>query len=99
LVRMAGAPVRVVVLGLLNGYRAVISPLVGERCRFHPSCSAYAMEAVRTHGVAKGVVLGAWRLLRCHPFSGGGPDPVPERGRWTSRQATRPLYDNVIQEI
>lgn len=68
-----------VLLALLRAYRATLSYALGPCCRFHPSCSAYAEEAVRVHGPARGAWLAAWRLLRCHPLSAGGLDPVPER--------------------
>ena len=59
-------------------YRRLISPLLGPSCRFHPTCSAYALEALEKHGVFKGLYLTVRRLLRCHPWSGcGGHDPVP----------------------
>lgn len=97
-VRVVGAPVRAMVLVLLKAYRVLIAPLLGQRCRFYPSCSAYAMEAVDRHGAAKGLLLAAWRVARCSPFSAGGPDPVPERGRWrSSRAAAEPEYDGVIR--
>lgn len=64
-------------LALIRGYRRWISPLLGPHCRFTPSCSAYAEEAVSRHGVVRGVGLAASRLLRCHPFHPGGTDPVP----------------------
>jgi len=64
---------------VLTGYRRFISPLLGPRCRFYPSCSAYALEAVQVHGAARGSWLAARRLLRCHPFHPGGLDPVPPR--------------------
>ena len=70
------AAARVLVL-LLTGYRRFISPLLGPRCRFYPSCSAYALTAIATHGVIRGFGLALWRLLRCHPFHPGGYDPVP----------------------
>jgi len=63
-------------------YQRYVSPLVGPKCRFSPTCSQYALEAIETHGVAKGVALGAWRVCRCHPFCEGGWDPVPPPGRW-----------------
>ncbi len=66
-------------LWLITLYRVVISPIIPPRCRFHPSCSAYAHGAIETHGVAHGLVLSVWRLLRCHPLSAGGYDPVPEK--------------------
>ncbi|MFZ0530181.1 MAG: membrane protein insertion efficiency factor YidD [Propionicimonas sp.] len=64
-------------IGLLKGYRLVISPLYGNVCKYYPSCSAYALEAVTVHGAAKGTVLGARRLAGCHPWAEGGYDPVP----------------------
>jgi putative membrane protein insertion efficiency factor len=64
-------------VGLLTGYRRFISPLLGPRCRFYPSCSAYALEAVQLHGALRGSWLAARRLGRCHPFHPGGIDPVP----------------------
>ena len=60
-------------------YQRVISPLVPRRCRYEPTCSAYAAEAVRSHGPIRGFVLAVWRVLRCNPFSGGGIDPVSDQ--------------------
>lgn len=65
------------VLALLRFYRLAISPFLGRNCRFHPSCSAYAIEAVERHGAVKGSWLGLRRVLRCHPWNPGGYDPVP----------------------
>jgi uncharacterized protein len=62
---------------LLRGYKRLISPMLPQACRFVPTCSEYAMEAVERHGVMRGSVLAAGRLLRCHPFGGAGYDPVP----------------------
>lgn len=64
-------------IGFLRAYRAVISPIYGEVCRYHPSCSAYALEAVREHGSIRGTWLAVRRLGRCHPWAAGGYDPVP----------------------
>jgi uncharacterized protein len=66
-----------VLMALITGYRRFISPLLGARCRFAPSCSAYALEAVREHGALRGVWLAVRRIGRCHPFNPGGFDPVP----------------------
>jgi putative membrane protein insertion efficiency factor len=76
---------RVIVLalvGLIRLYQLTLSPLLPPSCRYHPSCSAYAVGALRTHGALKGPVLAAWRLARCNPWSPGGLDPVPPRGSW-----------------
>ena len=62
---------------LLRGYRFAISPLYGQVCRFHPSCSAYALQAVTDHGSARGLWLAVRRIARCHPWAAGGYDPVP----------------------
>jgi putative membrane protein insertion efficiency factor len=67
---------RVLVLPII-AYRRWISPALPARCRFYPSCSAYALEALAVHGAWRGVRLTLWRLLRCHPFHPGGYDPVP----------------------
>ncbi|MFP3938200.1 MAG: membrane protein insertion efficiency factor YidD [Phycisphaerae bacterium] len=58
-------------------YRLTLGPVLGGRCRFLPTCSEYAIEALRRHGAVRGTLLTAWRVLRCHPFSKGGYDPVP----------------------
>jgi putative membrane protein insertion efficiency factor len=62
----------------LKGYKLAISPWFGVACRYHPTCSAYAEEAIRLHGPVRGVWLGARRILRCHPWGGSGYDPVPQ---------------------
>ncbi|HTH94546.1 MAG TPA: membrane protein insertion efficiency factor YidD [Rhodocyclaceae bacterium] len=69
--------VRNFLLGLLKAYRYFISPWLGSRCRFHPSCSEYAAEALQKHGPWRGGWLAVRRLGRCHPFTSGGFDPVP----------------------
>lgn len=76
-----------VLVALLRVYRLVISPLYGEVCRYYPSCSAYALEAVQVHGSIKGSWLAGRRLLRCHPWAAGGVDKVPPRSTrsWLSR--------------
>lgn len=68
-----------VLIGLLKAYRFAISPLYGQVCRYHPTCSAYALEAVQTHGALRGSWLAARRVARCHPWAAGGLDPVPPR--------------------
>ncbi len=66
-----------VLLGLIRGYKRCISPLLPRACRFYPSCSTYAAEAIERHGPARGIMLAARRIARCHPFHPGGYDPVP----------------------
>jgi uncharacterized protein len=64
-------------LALIAAYSRWVSPALPRRCKYEPTCSAYAAEAIRRFGAARGMLLGAWRLLRCNPFSHGGFDPVP----------------------
>jgi uncharacterized protein len=71
--------VKAALLFLIRCYRRILSPLLPPACRFTPSCSAYAAEAVQLHGALKGSCLAVRRLLRCHPFCPGGFDPVPPR--------------------
>ena len=68
---------RSIVVGLLRGYKRFISPLLPPACRFYPTCSEYTIESIQRHGLLRGGWLGTRRLLRCHPFSKGGYDPVP----------------------
>ena len=68
---------RNLMLGLLHGYRATISHTYGDVCKYYPSCSQYALTAVRRHGALRGTGLALWRLLRCNPWSLGGVDDVP----------------------
>ena len=62
-------------------YQYTLSPMLGQRCKYYPSCSSYAIDALREHGAVRGTGMAAWRLLRCNPFSNGGYDPVPPRHR------------------
>lgn len=77
-------------LGLIWLYQKLISPLLGPRCRFYPSCSHYAKESLVRHGLLKGGYLAARRCLKCHPFHPGGIDPVPEPENQKSRCRTKP---------
>jgi putative membrane protein insertion efficiency factor len=74
------AAVAALLRALIQLYRWTLSPLLGPRCRFAPSCSAYALEAIDTHGPWRGALLALKRLARCHPWHEGGYDPVPQRG-------------------
>ena len=78
-------------IALLRGYKKYISPHLGHHCRFIPTCSEYAMQALAVHGLVKGLILTVWRLLRCQPFAKFGYDPVPEKGKWVNpeRRLTR----------
>lgn len=74
-----GNPMRIILIAIIKFYRYFISPLLGNNCRFYPSCSSYALEALEVHGAVKGSFLTIKRLLRCHPFNAGGIDPVPDK--------------------
>jgi putative membrane protein insertion efficiency factor len=76
-----------VLVWLVTGYRRIISPILPPSCRFYPSCSAYALEAVQVHGALRGSWLAARRLSRCHPFHAGGLDPVPPAKQARGRAA------------
>ena len=85
----AGAPARALLIGGIRVYRLVLSGWLGGQCRFLPTCSRYAEEAIATHGAVRGSALAARRILRCNPFGRGGLDPVPA--------ARPPWYDGDIQ--
>jgi uncharacterized protein len=68
-----------VLLVFISGYRLLLSPLFGATCRFYPTCSTYALEAIETHGALRGTWLAVKRILKCHPWHPGGVDPVPPR--------------------
>lgn len=71
-------PLKWLLLGIIKGYRYFVSPLLGQSCRFYPTCSAYALEAVERYGPFRGGWLAIRRILRCHPYHPGGVDPVPD---------------------
>ncbi|MBX2886129.1 MAG: membrane protein insertion efficiency factor YidD [Granulosicoccus sp.] len=73
---------RWLIVKLIHGYKWLISPLIGQNCRFHPSCANYCAGAVESHGVIKGLFLGIKRVFKCQPWHGGGYDPVPAKFRW-----------------
>jgi putative membrane protein insertion efficiency factor len=68
---------QIVFIGLIKAYQYTLSPLLGPACRFYPSCSEYAHQAIMRHGPVRGLFLAVKRILRCHPFHPGGVDPVP----------------------
>jgi putative membrane protein insertion efficiency factor len=92
LVWNAGAPARFVLIGLVKAYRATLSGWLGSQCRFYPTCSRYAEEAIRTHGAVRGTLMTAWRIARCGPFTEGGVDHVP------ARRGTRVFVDTAVRE-
>lgn len=69
---------RNLLIWIIRAYQLGVSPLLGPRCRFYPTCSCYARLAIERHGALRGISLGVRRILRCHPFSEGGYDPVPD---------------------
>ena len=83
--RTSGAPLRWLLIGMIRGYRATLSGWLGGQCRFYPSCSVYAEQAIRSRGALVGSALAVWRVLRCNPFGRGGLEHVPGAG-----------YDGVI---
>ncbi len=70
-------PIGAILRGAIGLYRLFISPILPRSCRYHPTCSAYAMEAIMRHGAVRGTGLAVWRIARCHPWGGSGYDPVP----------------------
>ena len=68
-----------IAIAIIRGYQYLISPLLGNHCRFYPSCSSYALDALKEHGTLRGLSLAVRRLTRCHPWHDGGYDPVPEK--------------------
>ena len=92
--RAAGTPFRALEIGLIRAYRATLSGWLGGQCRFYPSCSHYAEDAIRCRGAVRGTLLAAWRVLRCNPFGSGGIDHVrPERESPSAR------YDAVTPRL
>ena len=79
---------RAVLVAPIRLYQRAISPGIPARCKYHPSCSEYAVQSIRTYGVLRGLVLAAWRLLRCNPWSHGGYDPVEAQTIFRTRTRT-----------
>jgi putative membrane protein insertion efficiency factor len=89
---LMGAPVRAFLIGGIHLYRFTLSGALGNQCRFYPSCSHYAEDAIKLHGAATGTLLAAWRIVRCGPFTKGGVDHVPAPRRRAMK------YDVVAQD-
>ena len=81
---------RAVLIAPIRLYQRVISPAFPQRCKYHPSCSHYAVQSVRSYGILRGLVLAGWRLLRCNPWSHGGLDPVEQQRLFKPRGAAQP---------
>jgi uncharacterized protein len=81
--------IRRIVLMPIVVYQRVVSPALPRRCKYEPTCSAYAVQAIREFGILRGLVLAAWRLLRCNPLSDGGFDPVAAQGLFSRRDPSR----------
>jgi uncharacterized protein len=82
--------VRLVLTAPIDVYRRVISPGLPRRCRYEPTCSQYAVQAIRRYGILRGAILAAWRLLRCNPLSHGGFDPVEDQRLFAPRGTPTP---------
>lgn len=91
---IVGAPSRAVLLGAIRVYRLTLSGWLGGQCRFYPTCSRYAEDAIRTHGALRGSALAVWRILRCNPFGKGGVEHVPPSRR---PGASAESYDGVTR--
>jgi uncharacterized protein len=84
-----GRALRTVIVAPIAAYQRFVSPALPRRCKYYPTCSAYAVEAIRTLGPVRGTILAAWRLVRCNPFSHGGYDPVDARTLFRDAPAHR----------
>jgi hypothetical protein len=93
----AGAPVRAALVLLIRIYRVTLSGVFGGQCRFYPSCSHYAEDAIRRHGAVRGVGLAAWRIVRCNPFGRGGVERVPARVAMHDAVIRNPRESRVTQ--
>lgn len=81
--------VRLIAVAPIRAYQRLISPALGQRCKYYPSCSEYAVQAIGTFGILRGLILAAWRLLRCNPLSHGGLDPVESQRLFKPRAPAR----------
>jgi putative membrane protein insertion efficiency factor len=82
--------VRLIATAPIRLYQRSVSAALPARCKYHPTCSEYALQAIRTYGLARGVVLAVWRLLRCNPWSHGGVDPVTDQRLFRTAPRSRP---------
>jgi uncharacterized protein len=94
----ASRPLVALARALLRAYQIAIAPLLGPRCKYHPSCSRYALEAIESFGILKGSVLAGWRLLRCNPWSHGGYDPVAAQRLFGPPARTPPVASDAPEQ-
>ena len=83
---------RIILISILKAYQYLISPLLGQRCRFYPSCSSYAIAAIENHGIIRGIFFAVKRLVKCQPWHSGGYDPIPKSTKPT--KSTKSKKDN-----
>lgn len=88
-----------ILVGIIRSYQILLSPRIGQVCRYYPSCSHYGLSAVKVHGAGKGSLLAAWRVLRCHPWATGGVEYIPAKGSWTNREVIENSTNNDRQVI
>jgi uncharacterized protein len=88
-----------ILVGLIRGYQILLSPRIGQVCRYYPTCSHYGLQAVKTHGAGKGSLLTAWRVLRCNPWAAGGIEHIPAKGSWSNREVIEISTNNDRQVI
>ena len=89
-----GSALTLVLVGLIRSYQILLSPRIGQVCRYYPSCSHYGLAAVKVHGAGKGSLLAAWRILRCHPWAAGGVEFIPTKGHWSTREVIETSTNN-----
>jgi putative membrane protein insertion efficiency factor len=88
-----------ILVGIIRGYQILLSPRIGQVCRYYPTCSHYGLEAVKVHGAGKGSLLTTWRVLRCHPWATGGIEYVPAKGTWNNHEVIENSTNNDRQVI
>ncbi len=88
-----------ILVGIIRCYQTLLSPRIGQVCRYYPSCSHYGLAAVKVHGAGKGSLLAAWRVLRCHPWATGGIEHIPAKGSWNNRDVIENSTNNDRQVI
>jgi putative membrane protein insertion efficiency factor len=97
--RTIGRLLVMTLVGIIRGYQIMLSPRLGQVCRYYPSCSHYGLEAIKVHGAGKGSALAAWRIMRCHPWAAGGVEFIPAKGTWTNREVIENSTNNDRQVI